>query len=496
MGKILEVSSTGQIVPSSRTASTTSTGLVELATNAETQAGTDTTRAVTPAGLAAWPRTGSVTVTVGPSGCDYTTLNGAISALCKRYPGHGARAVINVAVGFVLAEQVLVRGQNLGWITISGGSDLTTPRNVQTSAITEIFDGTFTGVRPVFGVCNGGTLPTIAVPFAMDATTAAEYVRGLAVLTGGSAVLFRGITGASTIAGGVGAFLSNSGTAYLTGTWTGWTAKGISVEYGGRAFAGGNFRSGATDAATDISVTTGGIISIGSSTVGGISQRANIMTQNGIILDSRVGGVALATEAAPGFVELATAAEATAGTDTARAITPATSGSRTTFATTSTDDATSSTAAPLKSAGGLAVAKTIYLGGPVKTAGKSTIATRWVGEIPTATTTAVTILSRSATNGARPAVLTIYTSSGLGNDCVCGVAKYLLYPSASHALMEQYGVAGAVGGYGSVTLAWDGNDLKATKENNNVGCCLELETFNNTTYQWVSPNSTYFSIGG
>ena len=287
MGKILEVSSTGQIVPSSRTASTTSTGLVELATNAETQTGTDATRCVTPAGLAAWPRTGSVTVTVGPSGCDYTTLNGAISALCKRYPGHGARAVINVAVGFVLAEQVLVRGQNLGWITISGGSDLTTPRNVQTSAITEIFDGTFTGVRPVFGVCNGGTLPTIAVPFAMDATTAAEYVRGLAVLTGGSAVLFRGITGASTIAGGVGAFLSNSGTAYLTGTWTGWTAKGISVEYGGRAFAGGNFRSGDTDAATDISVSKGGIISIGSSTVGGISQAKNAITASGIILDPR-----------------------------------------------------------------------------------------------------------------------------------------------------------------------------------------------------------------
>lgn len=74
VGKILEVSSTGQIVSSSRTASTTSTGLVELATNAETQTGTDTTRVVTPAGLAAWPRTGTITVTVGPH-LDVTTLH-------------------------------------------------------------------------------------------------------------------------------------------------------------------------------------------------------------------------------------------------------------------------------------------------------------------------------------------------------------------------------------------------------------------------------------
>jgi len=469
---------------------------VELATNAETQTGTDTTRVVTPAGLAAWPRTGTITVTVGPSGCDYTTLNAAITALVQRYPGHGATAIINVATNFVMAEQVLVRGQNLGWITISGGSDLTTPRSVQTSAIIATFDGNVTSVRPVFGVCNGGTLPILTLPLAMDTTTAASSIRGLSVISGGNAVLLRGITGASTIADGVGVFLSGGGTAYLSGSWTGWPANGLVVASGGRAFAVGDFRTGVADASTDMLVTTGGTISIHSSAVGGISQRANIMTHNGIILDSRVGDVALATEAAPGFVELATAAEATAGTDTARAITPATSGSRTTFATTSTNDATSATAAPLKSAGGLAVAKTLYLGGPVKTAGKSTIATRWVGEIPTATTTAVTILSRSATNGARSAVLTIYTSSGLGNDCVCGVAKYLLYPSASHVLMNQYGVAGTAGGYGSVTLAWDGNDLKATKENNNVGCCLELETFNNTTYQWVSPNSTYFSIGG
>ncbi len=74
------------------------------------------------------------------------------------------------------------------------------------------------------------------------------------------------------------------------------------------------------------------------------------------------GWLPAATDAVKGAVELATSAEAIAGTDTGRAITPSVSGSRLTFATTSTDDATSATAAPLKSAGGLAVAKNAYVG--------------------------------------------------------------------------------------------------------------------------------------
>lgn len=70
-----------------------------------------------------------------------------------------------------------------------------------------------------------------------------------------------------------------------------------------------------------------------------------------------------ATTTAKGLVELATTSEAQAGTDATRALTPATSGSRTTFAVTSTDDATSTTSASLKTAGGLAVAKSAWVGG-------------------------------------------------------------------------------------------------------------------------------------
>ena len=69
-----------------------------------------------------------------------------------------------------------------------------------------------------------------------------------------------------------------------------------------------------------------------------------------------------ATTTAKGVVQLATTAEAQDGTVANKAVTPATSGSRTTFAVTSTDDATSATAASLKTAGGLAVAKKIIAG--------------------------------------------------------------------------------------------------------------------------------------
>ena len=78
------------------------------------------------------------------------------------------------------------------------------------------------------------------------------------------------------------------------------------------------------------------------------------------------------------MVELATSAEAAAGNDTTRAITPSVSGSRLTFATTSTDDMTSATAAPLKSAGGLAVAKKAWLNTLVLGMGGVEIRTRSV----------------------------------------------------------------------------------------------------------------------
>lgn len=205
------------------------------------------------------------------------------------------------------------------------------------------------------------------------------------------------------------------------------------------------------------------------------------------------GWIKDASTTVKGAVELATAAEATAGEDTTRVITPSTSGSRITFAATSTNNATSPTAAPLKTAGGLAVAKSAWFGGPLKMVGLSTTASRWIGQIQPATTATVTILSRSVTNGARPAILTIHTGRGVGDAAVCGVAKYIIFPSLTSVIVAQWGASGSAGGYASVVLSVDGNNLQVTKADSQVGCGLELETFNSGN-PWVSPSAEYFSV--
>ena len=116
------------------------------------------------------------------------------------------------------------------------------------------------------------------------------------------------------------------------------TALGIPV-----ADANGDIDSGWIK---DASATVKGVVKVGT----------NLGVVDGVI------SVPEATETVKGVVELATSAEAAAGNDTTRAITPSVSGSRITFATTSTNDATSATAAPLKTAGGLAVAKRVFIG--------------------------------------------------------------------------------------------------------------------------------------
>jgi hypothetical protein len=87
--------------------STTGRGLVELATNAETLTGTDTTRAITPAALASLPGvkivTGiaeTATPTSYPSGVSLMTLNAS-----SWFPNGGTGAVVTVNPATDYAEQ-------------------------------------------------------------------------------------------------------------------------------------------------------------------------------------------------------------------------------------------------------------------------------------------------------------------------------------------------------------------------------------------------------
>ncbi len=64
----------------------------------------------------------NITVNVG-AGQTYTTINQALEYLSGFYPMYkksGFTATINLKAGFVMAEQVLVSGIDLGWITIVG----------------------------------------------------------------------------------------------------------------------------------------------------------------------------------------------------------------------------------------------------------------------------------------------------------------------------------------------------------------------------------------
>lgn len=105
-----------------------------------------------------------VTISVGPTG-HYATINEALEYATRTYypvyRGDQPRVVINLLSDFVMAEQVLVNGLDLAWITITGDSAETT---IQRSALTTTFG---TGY-PAFGVINGGFLPIISQLFNMD----------------------------------------------------------------------------------------------------------------------------------------------------------------------------------------------------------------------------------------------------------------------------------------------------------------------------------------
>src|SRR5690625_3632153 len=112
----------------------------------------------------------SITVTVGDNG-DYSTINEALNYLTTKYPAYksvgNVKATIKLLSGFVMSEQVLVRGLNLGWIEIVGEDAETT---IERSALTSNFtigDYNFSSY-PAFGVSKGGTLPIIGQLFVMD----------------------------------------------------------------------------------------------------------------------------------------------------------------------------------------------------------------------------------------------------------------------------------------------------------------------------------------
>lgn len=261
-------------------------------------------------------------VTVGAGG-SYATINAALSGLSERRPGYtpgGFSTEVRLLAGFTMAEQVLVRGVNLGWINITSvAAEVLIDRAY---LVTE-----FQGVYPAFGVADGGTLPVIGALFSMTGTGAAANRIGVFGDTGGvisinagagvknagadglrlqtaaavaaNGAIFSGAGGAAaSLAGGTRATLQSAdlrnaqyGITAGNGAMvhaslancSGASIQGITASSGAIINAyGANARKGASDSSSDFLVASGGIITATTGT-GGTSTAANTVTANGII---------------------------------------------------------------------------------------------------------------------------------------------------------------------------------------------------------------------
>ena len=153
----------------------------------------------------------NITVNVG-AGQTYTTINQALEYLSGFYPMYkksGITATINLKAGFVMAEQVLVSGIDLGWITIVG-EDVETI--ITHTALTTGFNDNY----PVFGVDKGGTSPVIGQLFRFNVEKVGGSKHGLMTFGAGSSANVlsgKGFIGAGTI----GIYANYSSTINATG---------------------------------------------------------------------------------------------------------------------------------------------------------------------------------------------------------------------------------------------------------------------------------------
>lgn len=262
-------------------------------------------------------------VTVGAGG-DYPSINAALSDLSERRPAYapgGFLTEIRLLSGFIMAEQVLVSGVNLGWITITGED---AEHFIDRAYLTQQF-----GLRyPAFGVLDGGFLPTINCLFTMmqngdgtDRTGVMAGNAGAARVGSGAGVRGAGGDGANVYAAGyismsnsifsdAGGHGLNSGggtrASALGANLSGAGGSGVRADYGsavqasqadlsGAASSGVDCRYGASvncdnaqcriggsDSSSDIRVLYGGIVSAYNA-VGGTSQTPNTTTSNGLI---------------------------------------------------------------------------------------------------------------------------------------------------------------------------------------------------------------------
>lgn len=246
-------------------------------------------------------RTSDLTITVG-SGGDYSTINDALafaSTLRPKYASSLNNVTINLLTGFVMAEQVLVDGLDLGWVIITGADAETV---ITRSALTTSIQSRY----PAFAVRRGGTLPYINHLFNMDSSGTATSRDGILVygakssasIASGKGVKNCGAIGLDVQNGGIAdceggvftgcgseaIFCSNASVVNAqSATLTGGGVYGVLCSNGGLLnIQSANAQMGGSTATTDIVCQTGSTINAGSAT-GGVSKTVNTITAAGVI---------------------------------------------------------------------------------------------------------------------------------------------------------------------------------------------------------------------
>ena len=150
------------------------------------------------------PIAADITVTVG-SGGDYPTINAALEALSRKYPLYkkeGHTVEISLLSGFIMQEQVLLRGVDLSYITISSVSAEVV---IDREYLTENFRAS---AFPAFAGDNSSKLPIINTLFNMN-TTGDAAGRDAFGLWDASTLVIKGNKGIKN-AGGNGVYLSHA----------------------------------------------------------------------------------------------------------------------------------------------------------------------------------------------------------------------------------------------------------------------------------------------
>ncbi|WP_375104045.1 right-handed parallel beta-helix repeat-containing protein [Paenibacillus sp. RS8] len=139
----------------------------------------------------------AITVTVGTGG-NYPTINAALAYLSRKtlkYVNRGLKAEIKLLSGFVMAEQVIISGINLGWIIISS-EDATVTIN-RASLVSRVEFPSYAGSSGAIGMnsafmgVNNAVLPVINTLFTMNETGASGSYGGVFVINNSSATVMK-----------------------------------------------------------------------------------------------------------------------------------------------------------------------------------------------------------------------------------------------------------------------------------------------------------------